>query len=108
MESNNVLPDQLKLFKLAKKEVKRDEVALEKARNELEQAHGEESSKLKEQIAKLEQALKDSERAISRAQLTKAGHVYVISNVGSFGEDIYKELYIVDFLGVIYKMEQGE
>ena len=28
--------------------------------------------------------------------------------ISSFGEDIYKELYIVDFLGVIYKMEQGE
>ena len=28
--------------------------------------------------------------------------------ISSFGEDIYKELYIVDFLGVIYKMELGE
>jgi len=28
--------------------------------------------------------------------------------ISSFGEDIYKELYIVDFLGVIYKIEQGE
>lgn len=24
------------------------------------------------------------------AEMTKAGHVYVISNIGSFGEDIYK------------------
>lgn len=30
------------------------------------------------------------ERAISRAQMTRSGHVYVISNVGSFGEDVYK------------------
>ena len=30
------------------------------------------------------------ERAISRAQITKSGHVYIISNIGSFGENIFK------------------
>jgi len=30
------------------------------------------------------------QRAISMAQQTRADHVYVISNVGSFGEDIFK------------------
>lgn len=30
------------------------------------------------------------DRAISQAQLTKAGHVYVISNFGSFGEGVFK------------------
>jgi len=30
------------------------------------------------------------ERAISRAQITKSGHVYIISNIGSFGEEIFK------------------
>lgn len=30
------------------------------------------------------------ERAISMAQQTKRGHVYIISNIGSFGEDVYK------------------
>lgn len=30
------------------------------------------------------------ERAISQAQLTKSGYVYIISNIGSFGENIYK------------------
>jgi hypothetical protein len=29
-------------------------------------------------------------RAISQAQLTKAGHVYVISNIGSFGAGVFK------------------
>ena len=74
----------------AEKEAQRDEKALEKARKELEKAHGEESIKLQEMINKLESELKDKERAISRAQLTKAGHVYVISNIGSFGNEIYK------------------
>ncbi|MFZ5829218.1 MAG: GIY-YIG nuclease family protein, partial [Planctomycetota bacterium] len=31
-----------------------------------------------------------AQRAISQAQLTKAGHVYVISNIGSFGKGVYK------------------
>jgi hypothetical protein len=27
---------------------------------------------------------------MSRAQMTKSGHVYIISNIGSFGDNIYK------------------
>ncbi len=30
------------------------------------------------------------ERALSMAQQTKAGHVYVISNIGSFGDNVFK------------------
>jgi hypothetical protein len=40
--------------------------------------------------AELEEANQKFERAKSRAQETKQGHVYVISNIGSFGEDILK------------------
>ena len=29
-------------------------------------------------------------KSIARAQLTRSGHVYVLSNIGSFGEGIYK------------------
>ena len=36
------------------------------------------------------EAQKNKERAISMAQQTKCGHVYVISNIGSFGENVYK------------------
>ncbi len=39
---------------------------------------------------KLAEAEAKSLRAISMAQQTKAGNVYVISNVGSFGEDVFK------------------
>lgn len=39
---------------------------------------------------RLEEAEAKSQRATSQAQLTKAGNVYVISNIGSFGEKIYK------------------
>jgi hypothetical protein len=31
-----------------------------------------------------------NQRALSMAQQTRLGHVYVISNIGSFGENIYK------------------
>lgn len=50
--------------------------------------------KLKGEIDALKSALKEAEeekqRAISMAQLTKSGYVYIISNVGSFGEGVYK------------------
>lgn len=31
-----------------------------------------------------------NQRAISQAQITKLGHVYVISNIGSFGDGVFK------------------
>lgn len=49
--------------------------------------HQEELDRLK---AELELAHQKLERAKSRAQETKQGHVYVISNIGSFGEDVLK------------------
>ena len=45
-------------------------------------------------IAKLEAALAEaqatSERARAMAQMTKSGYVYIISNIGSFGDDVVK------------------
>lgn len=78
----------------AESEEKRYQQALEKAKKEVEEAQGEELTELNEQIVKLEEQLKEAqqlkERAISRAQITKSGYVYVISNIGSFGENVYK------------------
>ncbi|WP_338762012.1 DUF4041 domain-containing protein [Bernardetia sp. ABR2-2B] len=83
-----------KAKKDAEKEEKRYEKALEEAQQELESAHGDELSKMEAKIAalreKLEEAHKNKERALSMAQQTKAGHVYIISNIGSFGESVYK------------------
>lgn len=61
--------------------------ALDKALAEAEDQHSEEIELLKTKLAEAEEK---SQRAISQAQLTKSGHVYVISNLGSFGEDVYK------------------
>ena len=40
--------------------------------------------------AQLQAAEEKNQRALSMAQQTRAGHVYVISNVGSFGEHVFK------------------
>lgn len=63
-------------------------------RMEEEKNNQKELDKLKEQIEALEESLRMAierqERAISMAQQTKHGFVYVISNIGSFGNDVYK------------------
>lgn len=68
--------------------------ALDRAREEIGSAEGNKLNKLQAKIAELEarvaEAEQNKERALSMAQQTKRGHVYVISNIGSFGEDIYK------------------
>lgn len=83
-----------KAQKDAEKEEKNYQSALEKARKEISEVTGEKYNKLQIQIEKLEQELKEAqekkERAMSMAQQTKRGHVYIISNIGSFGENIYK------------------
>ncbi|PAU81128.1 chromosome partitioning protein ParA [Halovibrio salipaludis] len=67
---------------------------LEKARKQADQASGEQLTKLQGKIEELSNELAEahekSERARSMAEQTKRGHVYVISNIGSFGEQVYK------------------
>ena len=78
----------------AEKEEERYRKALEKAREEAEKTSGEKLEKMNEKVQQLESQLKEAQemkaRAISRAQITKSGHVYIISNIGSFGENVYK------------------
>jgi len=61
--------------------------ALERALRETKDEHSAEVEHLK---AKLKEAEEKAERAKSRAQTTKSGHVYVLSNIGSFGHGVYK------------------
>lgn len=63
------------------------QAALEKALQETEDKHTEEIERLR---IRLQEAEEKSQRAISQAQMTKSGHVYVISNIGSFGHNVYK------------------
>jgi hypothetical protein len=89
----------------AETEEARYQKALAKAREEAAAATGAALEKLTAQVsafeAKLDEARKKKERAIARAQLTKSGFVYVISNIGSFGEKIYK-------IGMTRRMEPME
>lgn len=67
---------------------------LEKAREKLQTAHEDEKGELESKILVLEVQLKEAEakeeRAKSMAEQTRRGHVYVISNIGSFGDEVYK------------------
>ena len=85
-------------YEKAIEEASREEVTyermLEKARKALETARVEEKQAAELRIRQLEEELAEAkakaQRAISMAQQTKKGYVYVISNVGSFGENVYK------------------
>lgn len=85
-------------FEKAQKEAEKEELnyqkALTKAKEEIKKVSGEKQDELQAKIEKLELELQESqakkERAMSMAQQTKRGHVYVISNIGSFGENVYK------------------
>lgn len=87
-----------KAIRDAEAEELRTQKALDKARKEMEAKlavlTAEQSDKYNAQIAELEQLLADAqakgERALSMAQQTKRGHVYIISNIGSFGENVFK------------------
>ncbi|MFM5363489.1 DUF4041 domain-containing protein [Aeromonas veronii] len=78
----------------AEKEERMLQKALEKARKELASANDEQRQQFEAQLAELEGKLKEAEsrgqRALSMAQQTRRGHVYVISNIGSFGEQVFK------------------
>jgi hypothetical protein len=82
----------------ARQQAEREEAdyskALSRARDEALKATGTQLENLTVQIsrfeAKLDEARQRKERAVARAQLTKSGFVYVISNIGSFGERVFK------------------
>jgi len=78
----------------AAKEEARYQKLLEKARSELAGARDAERQEMATRICQLEADLAAAhdrkERAIAQAQLTKVGHVYIISNTGAFGEGVLK------------------
>ncbi len=70
------------------------EKAIEKARSDILGKSESEKDKMLSIIRDLEARLADAHdntvRAISNAQITSRGHVYIISNIGAFGEGIFK------------------
>ena len=78
----------------AETEERRAERELQKAQEAASKATLEERERWLARVQELEQALATAhaakDRAIAMAQLTKSGHVYIISNVGSFGTEVFK------------------
>jgi len=85
-------------FERARKKAEKEERMLQKAmakvRKQLEAASQEKKAEFEQQIAVLQHQLEEAEaknqRALSMAQQTRQGHVYVLSNIGSFGEGVFK------------------
>lgn len=85
-------------YERAQKQSEKEEAllkqAMEKAQAMLLQATEEQKTKYEEQLQALQQKLAEAEirkqKALSMAQQTRHGNVYVISNIGSFGENVYK------------------
>lgn len=83
-----------KALKEAAKEEQALQKALEKVQAQVAKANDEQRAAFEAQVQQLQSQLAEAEarnrRALSMAQQTKAGHVYVISNIGSFGEEVVK------------------
>lgn len=85
-------------YEKAMQEAQREEElikeAMAKAEADANRASAADRIEFETQIALLRHQLTEAEaknqRALSMAQQTRSGHVYIISNVGSFGEDIFK------------------
>jgi len=87
-----------KEYERALKEAQKDQEsvnkAIDKIKKDMEAASEAKrlvfEDKLKELELKLKEAEEKNKRAQSMAELTRSGHVYIISNVGSFGDDVLK------------------
>lgn len=83
-----------KAIKDAAKEEEMLQKAMVKAKAMLEKANAEQRAIYEAQIEDLQRKYQEAEernkRAISMAQQTKSGHVYIISNEGSFGQNVFK------------------
>ncbi|WP_241569069.1 GIY-YIG nuclease family protein [Rosenbergiella collisarenosi] len=104
-EAQNEIKRQMREERQRAEELERQQLDAEQKEQELEDrkreieealsaADEEHRQELEETRIKLEKEIeevhKKYERAKSMAQMTKQGHVYVISNIGSFGENVFK------------------
>ena len=93
-EEARAMKERERALREAAKEEETMRKALEQARGRFEQATGEQKAMYEERLQEMAERLRQIEerkqRALSMAQQTKKGHVYIISNIGSFGEDVFK------------------
>lgn len=77
----------------AEKEESQQKKALDTALKQLGKAHADQRQAMMQKVAELESKLAEASEKTKRAsmaQKTRAGHVYVISNAGSFGNNVFK------------------
>jgi F0F1-type ATP synthase membrane subunit b/b' len=75
----------------AAKEEELKKRAVQEAEKRFASATNEQKAHYEQELQKLREELADAtQRTLTIAQQTKKGHVYIISNVGSFGEGVYK------------------
>lgn len=96
-EARRQLREEQQLIKeqeAAEREQHKYEELVSKANERANKATGDELERLKSELEELEAQLSEarakSERALSMAQQTKSGYVYIISNIGSFGDGVFK------------------
>ena len=93
-EEEKVQRELLREQQEASEDEARYQKALEQAQRELQAAQASERATMEARIRQLEADLASAQdrkqRAIAQAQLTKVGHVYIISNIGTFGEGVIK------------------
>lgn len=72
-------------------QLERERIALQAALSTaLAAASNEQGEEIERLRARLAEAEANKQRAMSQAQLTRSGHIYVISNIGSFGQGVFK------------------
>jgi hypothetical protein len=93
-EEERVQRDLQREQEAAEKDAAAYDKAIAQAQRDLASARDSEREVMQSRIAALETdltaAIARKERAIAQAQLTKSGHVYIISNIGAFGEGVVK------------------
>lgn len=89
--------EERKLLEQQQKQIEKEEskyiTEIDKLREQLAEAEDEKIEQIEERIAELQQQLvsiEDKKEAIITLQNGKAGYVYIISNLGSFGETVFK------------------
>lgn len=93
-EEARAIAEYEKARKQAEKEEKMLQKAMIEARKQLESASNDQKLQFEQELLSLQEKLTEAEeknqRALSMAQQTRRGHVYIISNIGSFGDNIFK------------------
>lgn len=93
-EEEKAIKEYERALKEAQKEEESVAKTMEKVKKDMEAASEQKrlfyEEKLKELEVKLKEAEEKNKRAQSMAELTKSGHVYIISNIGSFGDEVFK------------------